>query len=393
MPLNLNTNDIKQNFTNLSQLVSAEISASGGIISFARFMDLALYCPDWGYYMNPSAKFGKNGDFTTAPELSALFAQCIAQQFAIILESLSGQGAICELGAGTGRFAQEVLLALNAHNTLPKKYFIVETSPTLRMRQQQLLAQGCPHLLPYITWLDQLPSNFTGIIFANELLDALPVHCMRIDNNIIYERCVSCVNDNFTWALTEPTSALLAQQTQQLVELYNLPNDYNTEISLIIPHWLEKLAACLARGVLLLFDYGYNQAEYYHPSKKNGTLRCYYQHRLQDNPFILLGAQDITTNVDFTKVAASAINSGIELMGYTTQTAFLLNSGLPQLSMQQDQLYDNSIVAYQKRQALKSLLLPTEMGTLVKAIGFSKNWPHTLPAFTEFDLSHTLLTK
>src|SRR3990167_4965093 len=306
----------------LTDFICKEIAASGGTLSFASFMELALYTPKLGYYAS-TLPFGKDGDFVTSPEISPLFAKCIAEQCQAILTECC-DGDIVEIGGGSGIFAKDILLALQKLKSLPARYFILEISATLRERQQELLQLACPDLYSRVIWIDTLPAAFNGIIFANEVLDALPTHCFRIEENGIKERCVSWNKDHFEWQLTEPKTLELTKQVEAILKNNLLPVGYESEINLMLPTWIRSLADALKKGVILLFDYGYGRAEYYHPDRKQGTLRCYFKHHAHDNPLIFVGLQDITAHVDFTTVIESAAATGLELAGFTTQTSFLL---------------------------------------------------------------------
>ncbi len=379
-PMKIPTPDpIAQSHSNkLTDLIRQEITASDGFISFARFMQLALYAPGLGYYSAGQHKFGKGGDFITAPEISPLFSQCIAEQCQQILNEL-GKGDILELGAGSGVFAKDLLLTLEKSNSLPEHYFILEVSAELRQRQQQLLTQHCPHLLTRISWLDSLPAALNGIIIANEVLDAMPVHCFRMDVSGIKERCVTWKDNHFVWKLTEPTTSSLTQAIELLSQEHPLPEGYESEINLMLPAWIEAITSTLNKGVILFFDYGYGRGEYYHPERKMGTLMCYYQHQRHDNPFQLIGLQDITAHVDFTNVAEHACEAGCTLAGYTTQAAFLLNCHL--LELAQKTAAKTSIDEINQIQAIKKLTLPSEMGELIKVMALSKNYAKTLCGF------------
>lgn len=357
-----------------------EIHKAGGPLSFARYMELALYAPGLGYYSSGSHKLGKRGDFVTAPEISPLFAKCLARQFIGILKNLPN-GDILELGAGAGTFAKDVLLELEAAHTLPAHYLILETSADLRERQKELLQKTCPHLFSRILWLDRLPERFNGIIFANEVLDALPVHCFRIENNTVKERCVTLKDDQLEWVITEPLTAELKKKVEPLIEEFSLPEGYESEINLLLPLWIKTLAEILQEGAIVLFDYGYGRREYYHPERASGTLRCYFQHRCHSDPFLYPGLQDITANVEFTTLVENAVAAGLDLAGYTTQSSFLLDCSITDFA----NAPPSSMKQYQQNQALKLLMLPSEMGSMIKAVAFAKNWDHRLRGFSLFD--------
>lgn len=368
-----------QRSTQLTQLIRAHILESAGGISFADFMHYALYTPELGYYSGCATKLGHNGDFITAPEITPLFARCIAKQCHAILQQLT-QGSILELGAGSGRFAKDLLLELERLGLLPEHYFIVEISPNLRQRQRQLLATTCPHLLTRVQWLDTYPQDFVGIIFANEVVDALPVQCFRVEKDGIKERFVQWQNEQFTWH-SAPASPELSVAVQHLVDQYHLPHGYESEINLALPQWINTIATTLKQGILLIFDYGYGRNEYYHPDRQQGTLMCYYQHHAHTDPFQWPGLQDMTAHVDFTTVAKAATTAGLSLAGFTTQAGFLLSNGILEI-IQNNQL--DTIDQIQQTQAIKKLTLPSQMGEAVKVLGLSKNLDIPLQGFSLF---------
>jgi SAM-dependent MidA family methyltransferase len=363
----------------LSSLIQDEIQAQE-FISFARFMELALYAPGLGYYSAGAHKLGAKGDFTTAPEMTPLFAQCLAHQCQEVLSKLD-EGDILELGAGSGVLARDLLQELERLNSLPKRYLILETSADLRERQQALLKTSCPHLFSRIHWLDSLPNEkITGMIIANEVLDALPVHCFQIENQQVRERCVTTEQGQFTWKVTAPLSNELTTLVNEIQAECPLDDGYESEANLLLSGWINGIADTLKEGVILFFDYGYGRREYYHPDRSQGTLMCYYQHHKHSDPFQLVGLQDITAHVDFTQVADSAIKAGLSLKGYTTQSAFLLACGLLNLAKTADTL--DEIRLYQQNQAIKTLTLPSQMGEAVKVIALGKAFTPPLVGFS-----------
>lgn len=350
----------------LTDIIQEEIQQAGGHISFARFMELALYAPGMGYYTSHANPFGKSGDFITAPEISPLFARCIARQIQQVLMAIPDSD-ILELGAGSGVFAKDVLLELEKLNFLPQHYFIFEISAALREQQQQFLQTHCPHLLTRVQWLDALPSTFSGVIFANEVLDAIPIHCFRITEDGIQERCVAWENNRFFWKATSPTSEDFTKKVSAIQQEYNLPAGYESEINLALPAWIKSLSTILEKGLILLCDYGYGRREYYHPDRHQGTFMCYHQHRRCDDPFQFVGLQDMTAHVDFTTVVE---HTDLTLAGFTTQASFLLACGLLNLAGENS---STVIDIYQQNQAIKTLTLPSQMGEAVKIIGLSKD--------------------
>ncbi|WP_342220694.1 class I SAM-dependent methyltransferase [Rickettsiella endosymbiont of Miltochrista miniata] len=354
----------------LCQLIREEIRhQASASISFARFMQLALYEPELGYYTAALDKFGKAGDFTTAPEISPLFARCIGRQCQQVFASL-GQSDILEIGAGTGQLAIDLLLFLEKEQSLPRTYKIFEISPTLRQRQQQRLQQHMPHLFPLIQWLEDWPAMpIKGVILANEVVDALPVHQFLWTKDSIQEVRVGVEKDHFKYHLTPIDSLLISQLSQLQTAYFPGAKDYQSEVSTGLTDWVSKLNQALEQGLVLIIDYGFPAQEYYHPDRMNGTLLCYYQHRAHADPLSLVGLQDITASVDFSGLARAALQSGLKVSGYTSQAAFLLNNDLLPLI---EKCYDE-ISSMDVNRQVHLLTSPSEMGELIKVMGLTRN--------------------
>ena len=383
----------------LVDLLRATIADAGGAISFARFMDLALYAPGLGYYRAGARKFGSGGDFVTAPELSPLFSRCLARQCQEILAALGG-GQILELGAGSGVMAADLLLELRALNALPERYAILELSGELRDRQRQTLTRRAPEVLDRVVWLDQPPEpEFRGIVLGNEVLDALPVERFRITAHGPRRLMVRWTEAGLAWAEGDEDPAVTAAIAGIEADLGGrLPEDYRSEY---IPHlqdWLRTIAEPLAAGALLFVDYGYPRRAYYHPERTTGTLLCHYRHRAHDDPLILPGLQDITASVDFTAVAQAARAVGLDVAGYTRQNYFLFGCGL--MDLLADQIPPNpplekgggeaggissptDTVRYlEQARQVKLLTLPGEMGDRFQAIALTRNLTLPLRGFS-----------
>jgi SAM-dependent MidA family methyltransferase len=363
----------------LQTLIRREITAAGGWIGFARYMELALYAPGLGYYSAGSHKLGAAGDFITAPELSPLFGRTLARQLAELLEQDIPD--IIELGAGSGALAAVLLTELAALERLPQRYLILEVSADLRQRQQAHLAATVPQLADRVSWLDRLPDQLQAIVIGNEVLDALPVHRVRVDQGDIEEIGVIANDDHFAWAC-RPASAPL----QQAVSARDLPDDYETEINLAAPALISSLAQGLTRGVLLFIDYGFPAHEFFHPQRNRGTLMCHYRHQAHADPFLWPGLQDITAHVDFSAVARAG--SGLNLLGYTGQAQFLINCGITEL-LAAVPAADTARYAPLAAQA-QQLLSPAEMGELFKVIALGRGITGLLLGFRSGDRSHTL---
>ncbi len=342
---------------------------NNGSISFRRYMEMALYEPALGYYVAGTHKIGAAGDFITAPEISPLFSQCIANQCAGILKKYKkGGGWVLELGAGSGIMASDILLELERLEQLPEQYLILDLSPDLIQRQQQLLTERVPHLLNRVKWINQLPENFDGIIIGNEVLDAMPVEVFTQHNDQLYQHHVIWENNQLFEQLQPANESL-----QQLVEALNIPQQatpYTSETNPNLDGWFKALSKSINSAVILLIDYGYPRKEYYLPERNKGTLICHYQHLINEAPLFYPGLQDITASVDFTAVAEAADNAGLSITGFTSQAAFLANAGLENYFMQElDKNPDNQ---YKLAQQVRTLSLPSEMGERFKVIALTK---------------------
>jgi len=367
----------------LVALLRAAIDEGGGSISFAEYMDLALFAPDLGYYSGGADQFGGAGDFITAPESSPLFARCAAVQVAQILGSL-GDGDICEVGAGSGALAVDLLESLAESDCLPHRYWIVERSPALRERQQARLADAVPRIVDRIRWQDGLPRDFRGVVLANEVLDAMPAHRFRVCADGIRECRVAWRDGGFCWRDADLGGALAGQVEAALGTLgHAFAQDYVSEWAPARQGFIGDLGASLKQGVALFFDYGYPRAEYYHPQRSSGTLRCFHRHRAHDDPFMLPGLQDISVHVDFTAIAESAVAAGLRVAGFTTQAEFLLATGL----LEACRGVDPATRRYVELTAqIKRLTLPGQMGEAVKVLALARDYDDDLTGFGARDL-------
>lgn len=366
----------------LACLIQDEIAANGGWISFARYMELALYAPGLGYYSAGMAKFGDAGDFITAPEISPLFGRALARQVAEVLHETAG--SVLELGAGTGRLAVQLLQELERIGVLPERYLILDVSAHLRSVQRETFARELPSALQSrIEWLESLPLAFSGCIVANEVLDALPVHLVRRRQDGWCERGVAIVDEGLVWRERCLTGSL-AEWVRTLPEL---PEGYLTELCLAAPALIASLAASMERGGLLLIDYGFPRREYYHPHRSSGTLMCHYRHYAHDDPLLYPGLQDITAHVDFTSIAEAALAHGLQVAGYASQAQFLINCGITELLAE---AAPGDAAYYALTAQVQKLLSPAEMGELFKVVALGKSLSHPLLGFVRGDKRHTL---
>ena len=382
----------------LQEKIRLAIIKNGGSISFEQYMQMALYEPGLGYYSAGSSKFGEQGDFVTAPEISPLFSRCIARQCQQVLSEVSStevwSSSIFELGPGTGKMAIDIMRELERNNSLPETYYLLEPSADLRQRQQLNIKNAIPHLEERFVWLDHLPEEkIKGVIVANEVIDAMPVKRIVIDNDI-KEYAVTCdsrANDQiqFQWAKRDIDQDLKSELQEMLDTLREpLATPYITEINCNIKPWLNSLNDVLDEGLILISDYGYPRQEYFHPQRRAGTLICHYRHHAHDDPFLYPGLQDITASVDFTTVAEAAVDAGLHVSGFTTQAHFLIASGLDQFvsEYETDDVVERSKMTHQ----VSKLTMPGEMGEKFKFIGLTKKLDNQLCGFGFIDQSSRL---
>ncbi len=368
--------------------IHAEIAGAGGWVSFARYLQLALYEPGLGYYSAGARKLGAAGDFVTAPEVAPVFSRCLASQCGEVLAALGG-GDVLELGAGSGAMAAAMLAEFERLGTLPGRYCILDVSADLRERQHAALAAAVPHLLGRVEWLDRLPEAMTGVIVANEVLDALPVERFVVRGGQVRALGVRVHEGRLEWAEAEASADLLrGVEHVRAAAGVAWPEGYVSEINLGLGAWLAAVAASLARGVMLFVDYGLPSRELYAAERSDGTLLCHFRHRFHDDPFLHPGLQDITAWVDFTAVAEAAQHAGLEVAGYTTQAHFLIGNDLA------TRLSDVSGLDLVQRVNLSRqamlLTLPGEMGERFKVIALSREFDGLLRGFAVRDLRHAL---
>ena len=381
------TADEAEHSERLSARIREAIGDAGGWISFARYMEMALYAPGLGYYSAGARKFGEGGDFVTAPEVAPVFSRCMAGQCAEVL-ALQG-GAVLELGAGSGAMAAAMLAELESLGALPARYFMLDLSADLRQRQRATLDAAVPHLLERVEWLDRLPDGFEGVVVANEVLDALPVERFAWRGGEARALGVAAGAGGFEWAEAAAGPALAAAVSAIRRDCgADWPDGYVSEVNTGLSPWLAAVAGALTRGVVLLVDYGLPRREFYAAERSAGTLLCHFRHRFNDDPFARPGLQDITAWVDFTAVAEAADGAGLDVVGYTTQAHFLIGNDLA------GRLHDVAGLDLVQRARLSRqamvLTLPGEMGERFKVIGLAKGYDAPLRGFAVRDLRHTL---
>lgn len=364
------------------------IKNNGGKITFADYMAQCLYAAELGYYSGGKTKLGAAGDFTTAPEQSDLFSRTLAKQ---IMPALAQVQAACilEFGAGSGKMAATILKELARSKRLPQKYLILETSPSLQQQQRETINALTPDLLSKVEWVSSLPVSFKGVILANEVCDAMPVHCLQIDGDNISERyVVETAEGQFDWQVDELSDVNLKARGEVVRKLIGNVSRYQTEVNLAAAGWLASVAECLEQGAIFIIDYGYPQATYYHPERSQGTLMCYHQHQGHDDPFINQGLQDITAHVDFTALAEVAQQNRLDVAGFQSQADFLLAGGLLDLITKAQQATPEEMI--QLANEVKALTLPSEMGESFKVLTLTKNLASLLQGASQGDRRHNL---
>jgi len=362
----------------LEDIISQTIRQNSKPIGFDVFMDLALYSPKTGYYRSNVSAIGRQGDFITAPETSDLFGYSLARQCKQILNK---SASILEFGAGSGVLATQILFELARLNALPKKYYILELSAQLKQQQFETISKALPELVGKVEWLSELPKNYSGVVIANEVLDAMPAKRLKFSDGRFFEIGVDYIDGQFQWRLFEESYS-----GSMKIPTVNFIEGYKTEINLQALAWIESLYDTMSDGIVLLIDYGMNRTEYFHPQRNEGTLRCYHKHKASDNPFENIGKQDITTSVNFSDIADQALDAGFEVLGYCNQAMFLLSLGIEDYLLEEK---DNAN-RIQLAQQIKQLILPSAMGESFKVLALSKKHKVKLDGFREQDLTGKL---
>ena len=345
--------------------IAQEISAHRGWISFARYMELALYAPHFGYYTGGAAKLGSAGDFITAPEISALFGATLAGVIGPVLSTTANQ--LMEFGAGTGKLALDILTELHQQGCPPDQYYIVELSGELRSRQELTLKD-----FPEVVWLDQMPASFTGVVLGNEVLDAMPVQLVKKTASGWQELGVSWREDALDWSVRDLADATVLEQ---IPDRDALPFEYVTEVHPVACGFMRSVAQmlqCGGAGLVLWIDYGFPAAEYYLHQRDQGTLMCHYRHHAHAEPFFWPGLQDITAHIDFSAICRAGQLAGLELLCYTSQAGFLINAGIAEILMRTATPTD-PLRFLPQTNALQKLVSPAEMGELFKVLAMGTN--------------------
>lgn len=371
----------------LSQKIMAEIASNGGWMPFSRYMEMALYEQGMGYYSAGAHKLGAGGDFTTAPELSPLFGAAIVETLLPILEGLQAQGLptqILEFGAGTGKLAESILTRLHDLEFSLDRYDIIEISPDLAQRQEERLLRLSKklNLSTQCNWLSSLPSNFKGIILANEVIDAIPCDAIIFQNGFWYQQGVAVIDGKLAWSTGHPVEQSLLPET---LLAGNFSEGYLTELHAPANAWIHQVAKHLDAGLFLTFDYGFPESEYYHVQRLEGTIMAHHRHHAIQDPFHLPGLCDLTTHVEWSQIARSAIEEEVDDVYLSNQASYLLDAGIGDIALEIGDP-SNPETFLPISNSLQKLLSEAEMGELFKVFAFSKKLSDVLPDHVLEDL-------
>lgn len=369
--------DAQAHSDRLRALIAGQIAQAGGAIPFSRFMELALYAPGLGYYSAGATKFGRAGDYVTAPELGTLFAECVAEAVAPVLRQVGEDAQFVELGGGSGAFAEAAIKQLMALDAMPARYAILEPSADLRQRQRERLQRKLtPPVFDRFAWLDgPVQETWHGVLFANEVIDALPTPRFTLRDGEVYEEHVALDADGGFARVDRPADALLAAAVRHVERQREAPfaDGYRSELLPQLPYWVQAVMGGLGAGAMLFVDYGHPRREYYAPGRSDGTLRAFHRHHLVDDVTARVGLQDITASVDFTALAEAGTGAGFEFAGYCSQASLLIGNGLQQRLQAQEARAPDEAARYALRQQVQRLTLPGGMGERFQAMGFERD--------------------
>jgi SAM-dependent MidA family methyltransferase len=362
-----------------------ELITARGPLPFAQYMERCLYAPGLGYYSAGRIKFGADGDFVTAPELGGIFARCVVNALQPTLAALGADADFLELGGGSGAFAEAALQALAQADTLPRHYLMLEPSADLRERQRERLRANLPAALyARVQWLDRPPAqDWHGVLFANEVIDALPTTRFALRGGEVYEEHVALDGAGALRRADRPADALVAGAVRHVERTLGgaLPDGYRSEILPQLPYWMDAVAGTLRRGVMLFVDYGYVRREFYLPERDDGTLMAHYRQHTHADPLWLPGLNDLTASVDFTALAEAGSHAGFAVAGYWSQAQFLIGAGLQDAFVREQAQAADDLARQQVAQQVKRLMLPEAMGERFQAMLVAKALPELhLPA-------------
>ena len=362
-----------------------ELITARGPLPFAQYMERCLYAPGLGYYSAGRTKFGADGDFVTAPELGGIFARCVVNALQPTLSALGADADFLELGGGSGAFAEVALDALAQAGTLPRSYLILEPSADLRERQRERLhANLAPALFGRVQWLERPPEqDWHGVLFANEVIDALPATRFTLHAGEVYEEHVALDGEGNVRRVDRPADALVTGAVRRIERSLgaSLPDGYRSEVLPQLPYWVDAVAGTLRRGLMLFVDYGYVRGEFYLPERDDGTLMAHYRQHAHADPLWLPGLNDLTASVDFTALAEAGSHAGFQVAGYWSQAQFLIGAGLQEVFAREQATRTDDLARQQVAQQVKRLMLPEAMGERFQAMLFARDMAElSLPA-------------
>ncbi len=356
-----------------------------GPLPFSQYMERCLYAPGLGYYSAGRIKFGADGDFVTAPELGSVFANCVVRAVQPTLAELGAEADFLELGGGSGAFAEAALLALARAGTLPRRYLLLEPSADLRQRQRERLRAQLPaEVHARVEWIDRPPStDWQGVLFANEVIDALPATRFALRAGEVHEEHVALDGEGALRRVDRPADALVTGAVRQVERALgaDFADGYRSEILPQLPYWMDAVAGTLRRGLMLFVDYGYVRREFYLPERDDGTLMAHYRQRAHADPLWLPGLNDLTASVDFTALAEAGSHVGFQVAGYWSQAQFLIGAGLQEAFADEQAAAVDELSRQRLAQQVKRLMLPEAMGERFQAMLFVRDLAQlSLPA-------------
>jgi SAM-dependent MidA family methyltransferase len=389
----------------LHSLIASHITQSADqYITFADYMNWALYEPELGYYTAQRQKIGAGGDFVTSPHLGADFGELLAEQFLDLWISLERPSPfqVIEMGAGQGLIAADVLRYLHEQSPHPDyaafwqalEYIIIEKAAILIAEQQHKLKAfaadqfAVDQKVTWTTWEEIPDRSVVGCFFSNELVDAFPVHRIEIQAGQVQEVFVAIATHQasatsssepiqFIEIVAEPSTPALQEYLEKLdLDIKSYPDGYRSEINLAALDWLTTATQKLAQGYVLTIDYGYTAAQYYSPQRPQGTLQCYYQQAHHENPYWAVGQQDITAHVNFTALEQQGEMLGLKNISYVQQGLFLMALGLGDRLNQNATSAANFMDILRKREALHALMNPLGLGGFGVLLQGTSNAPN-----------------
>ncbi len=349
-----------------------------GPIPFARFMALALYHPEHGYYTSTCRQMGWKGDYYTSSHVHPIFGELVAKQLLQMDQILGGEAfSVVEMGAGKGLLCHDILRFLQKEvpETFRRlRYIIIEKSPSLQKEQADRLGPLFPDK---IIWREDVPPGLMGIILSNELVDAFPVHRLKMGPGLFQEVYVDWSEGQLTEILGAPSTDALQAYVKRLGLHFEKP--VYLEVNLQALDWMRQLGQTLDRGFVITIDYGYPAELLYTIRRPRGTLLCYYQHTFNEDPYCHLGEQDMTAHVDFTSLVHAGREAGLMPIGFTDQTHFLMGLGIAQRMESVAVEMDASAVARKEFLAMRHLMAPDQMGKTFKVLIQGKGIPLPVP--------------